>query len=142
MLHFVDFVIFVNFFYVVTIFLQKITMQAQNRFWRCAACGLFNVAEDIHCHRCSNRRVDCTTTWVDVIRKTRLTAEYNGNRKCPFCWTDVEVGERVASLDCGLLHHYKCLKTWINGMGHSCSICRALVPVDTVLVVAINEDNN
>ena len=142
MLHFVDFVIFVTKILRCHNFFTNITMQAPNRFWRCAACGLFNYEEDIHCHRCTNRRVDYTTVWVDVIRNGRLTAEYNGNRECPICWSDVKVGERVAWLDCGHLHHYKCLKTWIDGMGDTCSVCRGLVAVDTVLVVAINEDNN
>lgn len=117
-------------------------MQAQNRFWRCAACGLFNYTEDIHCHRCNNRRVDYETHWVEVIRNRRLTAEDKGDRQCPICWTEIRVGERVASLDCGHLHHYKCLKEWIEGIGDSCTVCRGLVAVDNVLVVAINEDNN
>lgn len=117
-------------------------MDAQNRLWRCPRCRLFNVEADIHCHRCNNRRVDFHIGWVDIVRNTRLNANHSGNRECVICLTDIEDGERVAWLHCEHLHHYKCMKEWMDGMGQSCPVCRSLVPVNTVLVVNIDEDNN
>ncbi|CAH1381561.1 unnamed protein product [Tenebrio molitor] len=59
-----------------------------------------------------------------IVKIIQINSEQrNANPRCPICWENFTVEERVAELPCNHIYHQPCIATWFQA-NNNCPICR------------------
>ena len=61
-----------------------------------------------------NKLKNKTRMLIYKISAPSSPSSNNSCGECPICFEDMEVGDKVARLECLCVFHYKCIKSWIQ----------------------------